>query len=113
MKPNDLILIGVGKAEASPPSEPCKRFSRTRLSGQLFPHRDWLAITCSNDPVSQIGLTLDNFIALQYSATAPALLYLLHPCSRTKALTPAGVLSLRQVSPLISRKLPTIPSPTT
>ncbi len=37
------ILIGVGKAKASPPSEPCVQFSRTRLSSQWFPHRDWLA----------------------------------------------------------------------
>jgi hypothetical protein len=35
--------IGVGKACASPPSEPCVRFSRTRLSSRLFPHRDRLA----------------------------------------------------------------------
>ena len=28
---------------SSPPSEPCVRFSRTRLSSQWFPHRDWLA----------------------------------------------------------------------
>ena len=27
----------------SPPSEPCVRFSRTRLSSRWFPHRDWLA----------------------------------------------------------------------
>ena len=26
----------------SPPSEPCVRFSRTRLSSRWFPHRDWL-----------------------------------------------------------------------
>ena len=26
-----------------PPSEPCVRFSRTRLSSRWFPHRDWLA----------------------------------------------------------------------
>src|SRR5712692_4455993 len=35
--------IGVGKALASPPSEPCRRFSRTRLSSQWLLHRDWLA----------------------------------------------------------------------
>src|SRR5439155_18610777 len=29
----------------SPPSEPCVRFSRTRLSSRWFPHRDWLANT--------------------------------------------------------------------
>jgi hypothetical protein len=29
----------------SPPSEPCWRFSRTRLSSRWFPHRDWLACT--------------------------------------------------------------------
>ena len=28
---------------SSPPSEPCVRFSRTRLSSWWFPHRDWLA----------------------------------------------------------------------
>ena len=27
----------------SPPSEPCMRFSRTRLSSRWFPHRDWRA----------------------------------------------------------------------
>jgi hypothetical protein len=38
--------IGVGKGEApSPPSEPCMRFSRTRLSSWWFPHRDWRART--------------------------------------------------------------------
>src|ERR1700677_1604832 len=36
-------LIGVGKAFASPPSEPCWRFSRTRLSSCWFPHRGRLA----------------------------------------------------------------------
>ena len=35
--------IGVGKAFASPPSEPCVRFSRTRLSSRWFPHRECLA----------------------------------------------------------------------
>jgi uracil-DNA glycosylase len=35
--------IGVGKVWASPPSEPCERFSRTRLSGCWFPHRGCLA----------------------------------------------------------------------
>src|SRR5271154_5159528 len=35
--------IGVGKALASPPSEPCWRFSRTRLSSRWFPHRGRLA----------------------------------------------------------------------
>ena len=29
----------------SPPSEPCWRFSRTRLSSRWLPHRDWLACT--------------------------------------------------------------------
>ncbi|RPJ05677.1 MAG: DNA-binding response regulator [Deltaproteobacteria bacterium] len=29
--------------EPSPPSEPCMRFSRTRLSSWWFPHRDWRA----------------------------------------------------------------------
>jgi hypothetical protein len=36
-------MIGVGKALASPPSEPCWRFSRTRLSSCWFPHRGCLA----------------------------------------------------------------------
>jgi len=36
-------MIGVGKAFASPPSEPCWRFSRTRLSSRWFPHRGCLA----------------------------------------------------------------------
>ena len=37
-------LIGVGKGFApSPPSEPCVRFSRTRLSSRWFPHRECLA----------------------------------------------------------------------
>jgi hypothetical protein len=38
-----LLRIGVGKAFASPPSEPCWRFSRTRLSSRWFPHRGCLA----------------------------------------------------------------------
>ena len=36
--------IGVGKTYASPPSEPCVRFSRTRLSSWSSPHRDWLSV---------------------------------------------------------------------
>src|ERR1700678_1246869 len=36
-------VIGVGKAFASPPSEPYVRFSRIRLSSRWFPHREWLA----------------------------------------------------------------------
>src|SRR6516162_10671023 len=36
-------LIGVGKAFASPPSEPYVRFSRIRLSSWQFPHRECLA----------------------------------------------------------------------
>ena len=37
-------MIGVGeRLSPSPPSEPCVRFSRTRLSSRWFPHRDWLA----------------------------------------------------------------------
>src|SRR5690606_40654724 len=36
-------LIGVGKAFASPPSEPHVRFSRIRLSSRWFPHRGCLA----------------------------------------------------------------------
>jgi hypothetical protein len=39
----DAPMIGVGMARATPPSEPCKRFSRTRLSGRWFLHRDCLA----------------------------------------------------------------------
>ena len=35
--------IGVGKAFASPPSEPDWRFSRIRLSSRWFLHRDCLA----------------------------------------------------------------------
>jgi len=38
-------MIGVGKGKPSPPSEPCMRFSRTRLSSRWFPHRDWRART--------------------------------------------------------------------
>src|SRR5438105_7900548 len=34
---------GRERLSPSPPSEPCVRFSRTRLSGRWFPHRDWLA----------------------------------------------------------------------
>ena len=34
---------GRERLSPSPPSEPCVRFSRTRLSSQWFPHRDWLA----------------------------------------------------------------------
>ena len=41
-----ISLIGVGeRLSPSPPSEPCVRFSRTRLSSRWFPHRDWLANT--------------------------------------------------------------------
>src|SRR5208337_2548049 len=36
-------IMGVGKAFASPPSEPYGRFSRIRLSSRWFPHRDCLA----------------------------------------------------------------------
>ena len=36
-------MIGVGMAFATPPPEPCGRFSRTRLSSWWFPHRDCLA----------------------------------------------------------------------
>ena len=46
------LVIGVGKALASPPSEPCWRFSRTRLSSCWFPHRGCLAryrtVDCAN-----------------------------------------------------------------
>ena len=38
-------LIGVGKAFASPPSEPYVRFSRIRLSSRWFPHRESLALS--------------------------------------------------------------------
>ena len=34
---------GRKRLSPSPPSEPCVRFSRTRLSRRWFPHRDWLA----------------------------------------------------------------------
>src|SRR6266508_2440213 len=34
---------GRRRLSPSPPSEPCVRFSRTRLSSRWFPHRDWLA----------------------------------------------------------------------
>ena len=34
---------GRKRLSPSPPSEPCVRFSRTRLSSWWFPHRDWLA----------------------------------------------------------------------
>ena len=36
---------GRKRLSPSPPSEPCVRFSRTRLSSRWFPHRDWLADT--------------------------------------------------------------------
>src|SRR5206468_12310965 len=36
---------GRERLSPSPPSEPCVRFSRTRLSSRWFPHRDWLANT--------------------------------------------------------------------
>ena len=36
---------GRERRKPSPPSEPCGRFSRTRLSSRQFPHRDWLAGT--------------------------------------------------------------------
>ena len=38
--PSVAVMIGVGKGRPSPPSEPCKRFSRTRLSSRWLPHRD-------------------------------------------------------------------------
>jgi len=34
---------GRKRLSPSPPSEPCVRFSRTRLSSRWFPHRGWLA----------------------------------------------------------------------
>ena len=48
MKTQSLLIayffwIGVGEGHPSPPSEPCMRFSRTRLSSRWFPHRDWHA----------------------------------------------------------------------
>ena len=46
-------LIGVRKALASLPSEPCVRFSRTRLSSRWFPHRDWLATHRASFPACQ------------------------------------------------------------
>ena len=45
--------IGVRKALASLPSEPCVRFSRTRLSSRWFPHRDWLATHRASFPACQ------------------------------------------------------------
>jgi hypothetical protein len=36
---------GRERLSPSPPSEPCVRFSRTRLSSRWFPLRDWLANT--------------------------------------------------------------------
>ena len=41
------IIVDRGRKglSPSPPSEPCWRFSRTRLSSRWFPHRDWLACT--------------------------------------------------------------------
>src|ERR1700688_1071234 len=38
-------LIGVGKAFASPPSEPYVRFSRIPLSSRWFSHRESLALS--------------------------------------------------------------------
>lgn len=38
-----LVYRGREELAPSPPSEPCERFSRTRLSGRWFPHRDWHA----------------------------------------------------------------------
>ena len=35
----------------SPPSEPCGRFSRARLSSRWFPHRDWPARTKASNKV--------------------------------------------------------------
>src|SRR5580698_7879154 len=49
-----VTTIGVGRAFAPPPSEPCVRFSRTRLSSRWFPHRGCLApiraVLCVNSP---------------------------------------------------------------
>src|SRR5215472_16899454 len=36
---------GRERLSPSPPSEPCVRFSRTRLSSRWLPHRDWLVDT--------------------------------------------------------------------
>ncbi|NOT53909.1 MAG: GAF domain-containing protein, partial [Deltaproteobacteria bacterium] len=36
---------GRERPKPSPPSEPCRRFSRTRLSSRWCPHRDWRAAT--------------------------------------------------------------------
>jgi len=38
-----VVDRGRERLSPSPPSEPCVRFSRTRLSSRWFPHRDWLA----------------------------------------------------------------------
>jgi len=55
----------------SPPSEPCVRFSRTRLSSQWFPHRDWLAnnqapVSCEKLQCSEICIwpTSDHLLTL-------------------------------------------------
>jgi hypothetical protein len=48
--------IGVGKGFPSPPSEPCVRFSRTRLSSRPFPHRDWQAKTWASFMVKSPNL---------------------------------------------------------
>src|SRR5215470_9314219 len=40
---NAVFDRGRKRLSPSPPSEPCVRFSRTRLSSRWFPHRDWLA----------------------------------------------------------------------
>ena len=45
LAPRAVALIGVGKAFASPPSEPYVRFSRIRLSSRWFPHRESLALS--------------------------------------------------------------------
>ena len=41
----EIMYRGREGLSPSPPSEPCWRFSRTRLSSRWFPHRDWLACT--------------------------------------------------------------------
>ncbi len=43
LAPPTLSDRGRDERSPTPPSEPCVRFSRTRLSSRWFQHRDWLA----------------------------------------------------------------------
>src|ERR687891_2976444 len=89
----------------SPPSEPCMRFSRTRLSSRWFPQRDWLAsaraATLVNSPLrSKESISylppMTPFPAPPTCARSPPRLTRpTPPCVSAPCLTLAGTPTLR------------------